>query len=60
MFDLYTVTLMKHRYWIVGITDQLVHNRISFNQYGSFISECPDEVMRLGKSFGGKEYLEEL
>ncbi len=34
-------------YWIIGITDQLVHNRISFNQYETDISDCRNEVLRL-------------
>lgn len=33
--------------WILGITDQLIHNRISHNQYGLFISDCYNEVLRL-------------
>jgi len=35
----------------VGITDQLTHNRISYNQYGNFISECYNEVLRLDANF---------
>jgi len=35
-------------YWIIGITDQLVHNRISFSQYEEFINECRNEVLRMG------------
>jgi len=34
-------------YWIIGITDQLIHNRVSFNQYETHISDCRNEVLRL-------------
>lgn len=41
---------MGNRFWILGLTDQFIHNKINYESYREFAYECQCEVLRLSPS----------